>query len=226
MAESIVVIGAGGFGREVHDVIVAINRHAAERGEPEPWRFEGFVDDATPDPALLERRGAEWIGSVDALARRVAALASLGQSLWYVIGIGSAQARRSVEERAEIAGARAAVLVHPSAAVGLDVELGPGAVLCAQSCVTTNVRTGRHFHLNLCASVGHDVRIGDFVTINPAASVAGAVTLHDDVMLGSNSAVIQGLVIDSGTSVGAGAVVVRDLPANVTAVGVPAKVLG
>jgi sugar O-acyltransferase (sialic acid O-acetyltransferase NeuD family) len=114
-------------------------------------------------------------------------------------------------------------MIHPSAWVGLDVELAPGVIVCAGANVTTNVRLGRHTHLNLQATVGHDCRIGEYVTVAPMTAISGNVTLEDEVELGTGVSVIPGVTIGRGTLIGAGAVVTRDIAPGMVAVGVPAR---
>ena len=205
----LVIIGAGGFGREVLDVVEACQAAGADID------FIGFLDDEA-DPALVTSRGAAIIGPV-------ADLANLDAQ--YVIGIGSSAARHTIDELASRAGREATTLVHPAATIGAAVTLGPGAVVTAGARLTTNIVAGRHLHVNLNATIGHDCVLGDYVTINPGANVSGNVTLGDGVALGTGSSVIQRVSIGAGTIVGAGAAVVSDLPAGVTAVGVPAKPL-
>jgi sugar O-acyltransferase (sialic acid O-acetyltransferase NeuD family) len=206
----IVIVGAGGFGREVLDVLRATDPHQ------ETFRFEGFVSDDEPDPEILQRIDAHWLGTVqDYLSK--------GGAPDYVVGIGRPQTRRAVVDRLEAAGLRAVTLIHPSATFGRDVEFGDGTVVCAHVSITTNVRMGRHVHVNLNCTIGHDARIGDFVSINPLTAVSGEVTLDEGVMLGTGSAVLQGLHIGSDSVVGAGAVVVKDVPPDVTVVGIPAR---
>lgn len=209
----IVVIGAGGFGREVHDVIVAINGAAAEP----VWHFLGFIDDGSPDEQLLGRRNARHLGGTHELPSMA--------GTFYVIGVGNPVTRRRLAEQADAAGLRAATLVHPSSTMGLDVEVGEGSIICSHASITTNVRIGCHVHLNLNVTVGHDSIVRDFVTINPGATISGNVVLEQDVTMGTLSTVIQGKRIGERTTVGAGAAVVRDLPGGVVAVGVPARPL-
>jgi len=205
----LVIVGAGGHGRELLDVVEAINAV-----EP-TWRFLGFLDDGTPPADPLERRGARVVGPV-------AALAELSTS--YAIGIGVSETRRRIDELALAADREPAVLVHPLASMGSDVELGPGVVLAAGARVTTNVRLGRHTHINAGAVVSHDGRIADYGTISPGALVNGTVTLEECVLLGTASVITPGCTVGRGTWVGAGAVVLHDLPAGVIATGVPARV--
>ena len=87
------------------------------------------------------------------------------------------------------------------------------------------VRIGAHVILNVNASVSHDAVIGDFVNLNPGAIVAGNTRLGDGCYIGAGATVIDRISIGEWTIVGAGAAVVRDLPAQVTAVGVPARVI-
>ena len=65
----------------------------------------------------------------------------------------------------------------------------------------------------------------NFCNINPGAHLAGNVTVGEGCYIGMGANIIQGISIGPWSIIGAGAVVVRDIPANVTAVGVPAKVI-
>jgi sugar O-acyltransferase (sialic acid O-acetyltransferase NeuD family) len=209
----LVVVGAGGFGREVLDVVEAINA----AGTAPAFELVGVVADGESDLELLTDYGVPFLGPVD----RMAALAG---DVRYVIGIGVGPARRRIDQWATELGRSPATLVHPAAVVGRHrVSLGPGSVLCAGSAVTTNVRLGRHVHLNLGVTVGHDAVLGDYVTANPNASISGRTVLEDEVTLGTGAVVIERRRIGARTVVGAGAAVVRDLEADVIAVGVPAR---
>jgi sugar O-acyltransferase (sialic acid O-acetyltransferase NeuD family) len=206
----LVIIGAGGHGREMLDIVEAVNALGPT------WSFAGFVADTQPPAEVLERRGAPYLGPIEVLEQHPMA---------YVIGIGDPTARRRIASRLDQAGCRPAVLVHPAATLGSDVEMAEGVVIAAGARVTTNVRIGRHSQLNINASVSHDCRLGDFVTISPASVVCGTVTIEDDVYVGANACIIQNLRIGARSMIGAGAVVVRDVPSDVTVGGVPARPL-
>jgi serine acetyltransferase len=91
--------------------------------------------------------------------------------------------------------------------------------------LTTNIRLGRHVLLNLGCTVGHDAVLEDFCSLMPHANVGGEAHLEAGVYLGTNATVINRVRVGARTIVGAGAVAVRDLPADCTAVGVPAKAI-
>lgn len=209
----LVIVGAGGHGREVHDVVEAVNEEALSSGGPR-FDFLGFLDDQSVDLDLIEDRGP-YLGAIDVLDH-------LQDGVQYVIGIGSGSARRKIDERAGYR--QAAVLIHPTAAVGRHrVTLRAGTVICSNCSVTTNITIGRHTHLNLNVTVAHDSVLGDYVTVNPGATISGNVTLEDEVSIGTGASIIQGRTVGQGTIIGAGASVVRDMPAGIVAVGVPAK---
>lgn len=212
-ATRLVIIGAGGFGREVHDVCAAIDDDGGAVD------VVGYLADGGADVELLPD-GVPLLGPV-------AQLTTLAPDVRYVIAIGSGSARRRIDEWATGAGREAATLVHPTAVVSRNrVDLAPGVIVCATSVVSTNVRLGRHAHVNLGATVGHDSVLGDYATLSPNVSLSGNTVLEDEVTMGTAATTIPGVRIGARSVVGACGAVVRDVPADVTAVGVPARPVG
>ena len=211
MARPLVILGAGGFGRELLDVVKASNA----AGDSD-FEVLGVLDDGTPDPGRLERVGVVLLGTTRAAS-------SLPAETVYVIGIGAPAARAELDRRMSDAGLEAAVVVHPRATIGADVHLGGGTVVCAGAVLTTNIRTGRHCQVHVNATIGHDCVLGDRVTVLPCAAVSGDVLLSDDVTVGTSSCVIQGLTVGLGAVVGAGAAVVRSVADGAVVKGVPAR---
>jgi len=212
VSSRLVIIGCGGFGREVHDVVDAINRLAPT------FEVVGYVDDS-PSRAnldLIESRGSTLLGSLDWLSEA-------DQTISYVIGIGSGKVRRAIDRRLLEGGYESSTLIHPDASVGHDVRVGAGSVICAGVRVTTNISIGRHVHLNLNSTIGHDSILEDYVTVNPLVAISGEVRIGAESMVGTHSAVLQRLRIGDRAVVGAGACVVRDVPADAVVKGVPAR---
>ena len=181
----------------------------------------GFVADRA-DRDLLARRGAVHLGTVDDLvAGRIDAI---DPGVELVLAVGDPATRRDLERRLDPLGrAWAAPLVHPLASIGSDVELGVGTVVAAGARITTNVRAGRHVQVNVNAVISHDCRVGDHATLSPGVLVNGAASIGDGVLLGTGAVVTPGHTVGEAAVVGAGAVVVDDVPAGVTAMGVPAR---
>ncbi len=214
MTRPLVVVGAGGFGRETLDVVDAINAVSSARA----FEVVGVLDDAPSQEncTLLERRRVAYLGTVGewlAGERRAD----------YLIGVGTPATRRRIAERCDAAGLTAAVVVHPSATYGVDVTFGPGTVVCAGVRITNNVHLGRHVHLNLNVTVGHDTCIGDFVSVNPLVAISGDCRIGAGTMFGTGSVILQGLETGDGSVVGASACVTRDVDAGAVVKGVPAR---
>jgi sugar O-acyltransferase (sialic acid O-acetyltransferase NeuD family) len=142
-----------------------------------------------------------------------------------VSGIGSPRGRAVAVAAARALGLRFCTLVHPSAIVTRHVYLDEGVVITAGCVLTNNIHLGAHTHVNRMTTIGHDCRVGAFVHLAPGVVLSGDVTIGEGCDLGTRACTIQGIKIGPRTIVGAGAVVICDLPANCTAVGVPARVI-
>lgn len=206
----VLVYGAGGFAREV-----------AWLAEDCGHTVVAYIDD---NPATHGQR----LNGVEIVGLDHAASAFRGASV--AIGIGSPAARDAISARTSAAGLVPASLIHPRVARSRWIEIGEGAVICAGSTLTTNIRLGRHVQINLHCTIGHDVVMDDFATLAPGVHVSGWVRLEQRAYMGTGAVVINGthdnpITIGEGAIVGAGAVVVRDVPPGVTVAGVPAKPL-
>ena len=207
MADDLVIVGAGGHGREMLDIVEAMNE--AGTGQ---WNFLGFVDDGEVREDRLARREAEVVEAEELDPEAVR----------YVIGIGDPGTRETVVEKMTLAGFVPAILVHPDASVGSDVRMAEGVVLAAGARVTTNVSLERHSQLNVGAVVSHDCEVGAFVTFSPGTLVNGECRVGDRAFFGTGAIVTPGLRVGADAKVGAGAVVLEDVPEGATVVGVPA----
>ena len=205
--KDLVIIGAGGFGREVAWLIEDINKI-----EPQ-WNILGFVDD-NEDIIGAEFNGYKVLGKVDWL---------LDQKLHVVNAIGDPIAKQDVMKRLTFTANTYPVLIHPSVVYSSTINFGEGAIICPGNVITVNIEIGKHAIVNFSCTIGHDAKIGNFSTILPGVNVSGYVNIGECVSVGTGSAIIQGVSIGENTIVGAGSVVIRDLPANCTAVGSPAK---
>jgi sugar O-acyltransferase (sialic acid O-acetyltransferase NeuD family) len=211
----VVVVGAGGHGRETLDLIRAINEV-----EPRVDLIGVVADHADVD--LLGRLQVPHLGHLDELVG--GQLAELPEPVALVVAIGDPQTRRDVVDRiAALPHTFAPALVHPQASIGADVLLGAGVVVAAGARITTNVRVGVHVQVNVNAVISHDCVVGDYATLSPGVLVNGSVTIGAGAFIGTGAIVTPGHSVGADAVVGAGAVVVGDVPAGVTTVGVPAR---
>lgn len=206
----LVIVGAGGHGRELLDLVEAVNA----AGDHDTYRFLGFIDDGQVDLNLLARRGTGLLGGLDLLGRL---------ETEYLIGVGAAVTRARIDRYASVCGRRPATLVHPRASLGGDVKLGPGTVICAFASLTTNVETGRHVLVNIGASVAHDCRLGNYATLAPGARIGGNVEVGPGAWVGAQASVVRRRRIGAGAVVGAGSVVTDDVRPDLVVAGVPAR---
>ncbi len=203
----VVIVGAGGHGREVYGALLAAGAD---------WDVVGFVDDAPAHPGRLVRLDVPLLGDLDELLARPAP---------YAIGVGTPAARRRVVERLAPVPDGPVTVVHPGAHLGPDTHLGEGAVVFDRCTITTNVHIGRHTHLNVGCAVQHDTLVGDFVQFSPGVFVNGDCEIDHDVFLGTGAIITRGCTVGAGARVGAGAVVLSDVEPGTTVVGVPARVV-
>lgn len=203
----IIIIGAGGHGREALDILNDLNE------EHPTYEVLGFLDDGRAPGSLAKPHDVPVLGGIDWLE---------SQSVAFVPAVGSPALRRRIVER--FSHHEMADLIHPTASIGSHVTRGPGLILAPGSRVTHAVTLGRHVHINVNATISHDCQIGNYVTVTPGAHLSGSVTLEDEVWMGIGSAVIQGVTVGARSVVGAGAAIIHDVPPDSTAVGVPGRV--
>lgn len=146
------------------------------------------------------------------------------------VAIANSQARKLIAERCISKGALPKSLFAPNFICYDENSIGEGGIFCAHSMVTSNVKIGKFFHLNIYSYVEHDCVVGDWVTFAPGVRCNGYVHIHDHAYIGAGAMIKQGsegepIVIGQGAVVGMGAVVTRSVEAFSTVVGNPARKL-
>ena len=200
----ILVLGAGGHGKVVADILCCQGR-----------TVRGFLDD---DPATWggTRLGLPVLGAIATYVE----YAPDG----LVLGIGDIATRTQVVERL---GAPAHPLwcnaIHPTAIVARSVQLGCGVAIAAGVIVNPDTTLGDHSVINTGATVDHDCIIGAHVHVGPGVHLAGGIQVGRAAFIGIGASVNPWLTIGDGATVGAGSVVVADVPCHVTVKGVPAR---
>lgn len=201
----LLIIGAGGHGKVVADCATALNE----------YQQIAFLDDGFPGYAQVNR----WdiIGKPEDFCDYI-------DDYWFFVAIGNNQARAKWHAKLTAKGARIASLIHPGSVIGLDVDIATGTLVLAGTVINTLCRIGHGCIINTGSTVDHDCCLGNYVHIAPGVHLAGSVSLADEVFMGVGSAAIPGVTVGKHSIVGAGATVIHDLPANITAVGTPAKI--
>ncbi|HET8886982.1 MAG TPA: acetyltransferase [Salinimicrobium sp.] len=207
--KKIVIIGAGGFGREVKMLIDQINKLKPT------YEILGFYDDNEKLP--LRINGHPLLGNIDRLIHS-------DQSICIALGVGIPKIKAQIIKRLANCPFEYPNLIHPNVLIGTDeVKIGKGNVICAGTIITCNIKIENFVTLNLSCTVGHDTVIDDYASFMPSVNISGEVHINESVYVGTGAKIINQLEIGENTIIGAGAVVSKSLPANCTAVGIPAK---
>lgn len=148
-----------------------------------------------------------------------------------VIGVGQVPnmlymvARALFLERLESEGRSFLTVWHPSAVISPSAILGDGCVVLAGAVIAAGARIGRGTVINRSASIGHHTVVGGWSFIGPGAVLAGEITAGEQVHVGVGASVRDRITIGDRAVIGAGAAAVKDVLADTTVVGVPARAM-
>jgi sugar O-acyltransferase (sialic acid O-acetyltransferase NeuD family) len=210
MAEAI-GIGAGGHAKVVVEIIHLVGK----------YQIAGLLDSDERKLGSLVC-GVKVLGDDSLLPQLFSkgmrhAFMSLGS-------LGSGQLRKELYEHARTLGFEMISAVHPQAVVSRFARLGIGSTIMASAIINPGTMIGENVIINSGAIVDHDCVIGDHVHVASGACLSGGVIVGGGSHIGAGAVVRQGISIGENSIVGAGAVVVRNVPDNVTVVGVPARI--
>lgn len=203
--EDILIVGAGGLGKEIVDLIRQIGN----------YNIVGFLDDD------ITKKGAYFNG-VPVLGT-IGDLQQFRQVKNLVLAVANPALKYKLYEYSKICQFTFPNLIHPSVLLGISVTMGQGNVICANSILSTEVTLKDFITINPQCGIGHEIIIGSYSTLYWNVHLGGNTRIDASCELGTHSCIIQGLQITDHVIVGAGAVVVKDIDEPGTYVGVPAR---
>ncbi|MDX1463198.1 MAG: acetyltransferase [Marinirhabdus sp.] len=206
--KDIVIVGAGGFGREVLVLLKTINSEASV------YNILGFIDDNVPKNTKIHDQ--KVLGNV-------AFLKNMSQRPKVVFAIGDSEVKKQLATL--LVGFEFETLIHPSIDIQSfqNIDIGKGVILCEGNLLTTDITIEDFVLINISCTVGHDAVLKKYSSIMPGCNISGEVTVGECVFVGTGTKIVNQMQIGNGAIIGAGSVVAKDIPANCTAVGVPAK---
>lgn len=207
----IAVIGASGHAAVVID---AIQRQGS-------YEIAGLIDGFAPPQASV--LGHAILGGDGDLPNLIERLNLVGVA----VGIGDNALRRRIVERlaAAVPELRFVSVVHPSAVIGSDVEIGDGTLVAAGAIIGPRSRIGRHCIVNTGASLDHDCELADYASVAPGVVAGGNCSIGNGSAVSIGAVLKHGISVGADTVIGAGALVLRNIEANVVAYGTPARVV-
>ena len=207
--KKICIVGTGGFGREA--LCCLIDRTATTE-----IKVEEIACFMVSDEHLKESK----IMGIDVIS-----LSNFDPTLYnVVVAIGDPSSRKKMVNNLPSA-TTYTTIIHPNAVISKWVEIGEGSIITAGTILTCNIKIGKHSHLNLLTTIGHDCIIGDYFTTSPAANISGNCIFGNCVYFGTNSAVRQGISICDNVTIGMGGIVVKDIEEEGIYIGNPLKKL-
>ncbi len=203
--QKLLIVGAGGLGKEVVDLILAVDR----------FEIVGFLDD---DP-----------NKKNTLVNQIPVLGGLGQLDKYkavkhlAIAIANPAVKKRIADIADKAGFQFPNLLHPSVVFGSGVSLGRGNIICAGSIVSTEACLQNFITINPQCGIGHESTLYGYSTLYWGVHLGGNTIIGEGCELGTHSCVLQGLQLAGNVVLGAGAVAVKSIEECGTFVGIPAR---
>ena len=206
--KKIVIVGSGGFAKEVAFLIDVINKKKKE------WDFLGFIDEKVGECNGKYKvfNNDEWLENTKIETN-------------VVFGLGDPSLiKKLVTKFSKNKNLKYPSLIDPSAIGDWErIKIGEGNIICGGNIFTTDITIGSFNIFNLDCTIGHDVVIDSFNLILPSVNISGGVTLSKEILLGTGSQILENKSITNKVIVGAGTVVVKDITESGVYVGSPAK---
>lgn len=204
---TLLILGAGGHGKVAAAIAASV----------QTWERIAFLDDRAAELQI--------VGGHEVLAGFGEAESCLKEFTNFFVAVGDNRLRLELLNRYLDRGHKSPPLVHPTAWIAPSATLGEGTLAGPKSVVHVNAQVGRACIVNTAATVDHDCVLEDGVHLSPGVHLAGEVRIGRETMVGVGTAVANRVTIGRNAVIGAGSAVVEDIPENVTAAGVPARIL-
>jgi len=207
---NIIIVGAGGFGREVY----AWAYETYLKSKNNNYKIKGFLDDN--------------LKSLDGFNINSKVLSDINNYLVaendrFIIAIGNIDTKKKIVKKLEGKGAQFISLIHHTAIIAPTAKIGEGCIICPFVLVSDNVIINDFSTLNFYSSCGHDAAVGKYSILSPYSTLNGFSVIEDEVFLGSHSTVTGSIKIGYRSKVSANSVAMNDAPRHSLVYGVPGK---
>jgi len=208
--KNIIIIGAGGFGREVY-------QWSLDAFDMNTYTIKGFLSKTQNDLDGFDIP-VPILGGEDNY--------NIEQDDVFIIAIGNVEIKRKVIEKLKAKNAVFLTLIHPTAIISSNSQIGEGVVICPYCIVTDNVKIGNYSKLNVYTYCGHDSEVGDHCVLSPYTTLNGGAKLGDGVFAATRSTITAEKLVGDNCIIGAHSIVLHDVADGTKVIGVSKKVVG
>jgi len=203
MAKDLIILGAGGAGMDIVEMVLAVNRIS------ETWRTVGFLDD---NPELIDREflGVPVLGGID--------LAKSFTDAYFISSIGYPDRRyirKEVRERIPFGNERFATIVHPTAVVYQSARILPGCVIGSGCQIGSLVQIGHNVGVAYESIIAHECKIGDHTALASGVILSSDVQVGNCTYIGAGAVVTHSVSIGDNTLISIGSIVTKSVPSNI-----------
>ncbi len=202
------IYGAGGLGREVHELAKLIN------SRNNCWDEIFFIDDGE---AISNPRNALIIKF-----KNLKDKFNL-EDVEVCIAIGEPNIRKIIYTKLVDNNIAVATLIHPQVEIPKSTIIGKGVIINKLTSISCDSSIGENVYIHPMACVGHDSVVGKHSVISSFVDVAGDCVVGDCAFLAIGVIMKQCTNIGDNSIVGLASVVHRDIKGGVIAMGNPAR---
>jgi sugar O-acyltransferase (sialic acid O-acetyltransferase NeuD family) len=210
MTKKLIIIGAGGDGRNVADILAEMNHE---------WNLLGFLDD-NPEMQDTKINDVPVLGKISDIKKYA--------GCYFVVTIGNYKGhliKKKLVTGLAIERKSYATIVHPSAWVSKYASIGIGSVVLPGVTIMANAEIGNHVFIASKSNIGHNTKVGNYTLISALVGIAGNVAIEEGCYIGLNASIRDSVIVGKGSIVGMGSVVVADIPPFCVVTGNPARIL-
>lgn len=208
--KKIVLIGAGGFGREVASIIEVLNSITPT------YELLGFLDDGAQYHDGMNINGYPWLGNRTWIIDHK-------DDVWCNCTVGNPHIKGAIQRELAEKGVNFETIIAFGGYIGPYTEIGPGCVFYGGVTISVNCKIGAGVLMNQRVTIGHDTIIGDYTTIMPTTGISGNCTIGEEVRIGGHCFIIPERKVGDRATIAAGSIVFSNVKAGTTVLGNPAK---
>ena len=207
--KKLIIIGAGGMGRTFYDM----SRESLGYGTE--FEIKGFIDD--------NHYSLDSFENYPPIIAPILGYLPQPEDI-FICSIGG-QSRRKCMEEIIAKGGKFLTMIHHTARMGTNVEIGEGTIVGAFTTIGADAKVGKYNMIQSYTVIGHDSKIGDWNRIDTHVTLVGGTIVQDETDIHTSAMISHNVTVESHSRVAACSFVIRRVKEGTTVLGNPAKKL-